>query len=63
MMIRVSRLAPTALATLIAAFAFGSANADEVQVAVAANFSAPMQKIAAEFEKDTGHKVQLALLL
>lgn len=34
--------------------------ADEVQVAVAANFSAPMQKIAAEFEKDTGHKAQLA---
>ena len=33
--------------------------ADEVQVAVAANFTAPMQKIAAEFEKDTGHKAQL----
>ncbi|MBP8902682.1 MAG: molybdate ABC transporter substrate-binding protein [Thiobacillaceae bacterium] len=34
--------------------------ADEVQVAVAANFTAPMQKIAAEFEKDTGHKAQLS---
>jgi molybdate transport system substrate-binding protein len=34
-------------------------DADEVQVAVAANFSAPMQKIAVEFEKDTGHKAQL----
>lgn len=34
-----------------------SALADEVSVAVAANFSTPMQKIAAEFEKDTGHKV------
>jgi molybdate transport system substrate-binding protein len=34
--------------------------ADEIQVAVAANFTAPMQKIAAEFEKDTGHKAQLA---
>ena len=33
--------------------------ADEIQVAVAANFTAPMQKIAADFEKDTGHKVQL----
>ena len=33
--------------------------ADEVQVAVAANFTAPMQKIAAEFEKDTGHKALL----
>jgi molybdate transport system substrate-binding protein len=31
--------------------------ADEVSVAVAANFTAPIQKIAAEFEKDTGHKV------
>lgn len=29
---------------------------DEVKVAVAANFSAPMQRIATEFEKDTGHK-------
>jgi molybdate transport system substrate-binding protein len=36
-----------------------AASADEVQVAVAANFTEPMQKIAAEFEKDTGHKVQL----
>jgi len=36
------------------------AQADEVQVAVAANFTAPMQKIAAEFEKDTGHKAILA---
>ena len=37
----------------------GTALADEVQVAVAANFTAPMQKIATDFEKDTGHKVQL----
>ena len=36
------------------------AHADEVQVAVAANFTAPMQRIAADFEKDTGHKAQLA---
>lgn len=36
------------------------ARADEVQVAVAANFTAPMQKIAAEFEKDTGHKAVLS---
>ena len=34
--------------------------ADDIAVAVAANFTAPMQKIAAEFEKDTGHKAQLA---
>ena len=38
----------------------GVALADEVQVAVAANFTAPMQKIAAEFEKNTGHKALLA---
>ena len=37
-----------------------AAHADEVSVAVAANFTAPMQKIAADFEKDTGHKVQAA---
>lgn len=37
-----------------------AAQAAEVSVAVAANFTAPMQKIAAEFERDTGHKAQLA---
>ncbi|MEW5788990.1 MAG: molybdate ABC transporter substrate-binding protein [Pseudomonadota bacterium] len=37
-----------------------SALAEEVQVAVAANFTAPMPRIAAEFEKDTGHKAILA---
>lgn len=36
------------------------ASADEVQVAVAANFAAPMQKIAADFEQDTGHKAVLS---
>ncbi|WP_338493585.1 molybdate ABC transporter substrate-binding protein [Pseudomonas trivialis] len=45
------------LAVLVAALAFGSAQADEVQVAVAANFTAPIQAIAADFEKDTGHKL------
>lgn len=34
--------------------------ADEVQVAVAANFTAPMNQIAADFEKATGHKAVLA---
>ncbi len=38
----------------------GGARADEVQVAVAANFTAPMNAIAAEFAKDTGHKANLA---
>ncbi len=36
------------------------AHAAEVSVAVAANFAAPMQKIATAFEQDTGHKVVLA---
>ena len=31
--------------------------AAEVHVAVAANFTAPMKQIAADFEKETGHKV------
>lgn len=37
-----------------------TSQAAEVQVAVAANFTAPMQKIATEFERDTGHKALLA---
>jgi molybdate transport system substrate-binding protein len=35
-------------------------HADEILVAVAANFTAPMQQIATAFEKETGHKVQAA---
>lgn len=41
---------------LIAFFISSAASADDVQVAVAANFTAPMQKILLQFEKDTGHK-------
>jgi molybdate transport system substrate-binding protein len=37
-----------------------AANAGEVLVAVAANFTAPMQKIAQGFAQDTGHTAQLA---
>ena len=53
---------PTSLrAALIAATVFtGVAQADTVSVAVASNFTAPMQKIAAQFEKDTGHKAELS---
>jgi molybdate transport system substrate-binding protein len=51
-----SRLICAALITICAL----TCQAAEVQVAVAANFTAPMQSIAAEFEKDTGHKAQLA---
>lgn len=35
----------------------GAAQAAEVQVAVAANFTAPIKAIAAQFEQDTGHKL------
>ena len=35
--------------------------AAEVHIAVAANFSAPMKRIAEEFEKDTGHKIVLSV--
>ncbi|MET0947117.1 MULTISPECIES: molybdate ABC transporter substrate-binding protein [Pseudomonas] len=42
---------------MLAALAMGSAFADEVQVAVAANFTAPIQAIAKDFEQDTGHKL------
>lgn len=35
--------------------------AGEVQVAVAANFAAPMQAIAPLFEQETGHKVRVVL--
>ncbi len=50
---------PLLLAGLVLA-AFHSARADTVAVAVAANFAAPMQKIAAAFEADTGHKADLS---
>ena len=44
----------------MAVFTLATAQAAEVSVAVAANFAAPMQKIAAAFEQDTGHKAVLA---
>lgn len=37
-----------------------SAGAAQVQVAVAANFTAPMKEIAAVFERDTGHRAILS---
>ncbi|QVN04307.1 molybdate ABC transporter substrate-binding protein [Pseudomonas rhodesiae] len=52
MLIHASRLAVLATALVL-----GSAHADEVQVAVAANFTAPIQALAASFEQDTGHKL------
>jgi molybdate transport system substrate-binding protein len=48
------------LMTMLALCVAGVTQAAEVSVAVAANFTAPMQKIAAAFEQDTGHKAVLA---
>jgi len=45
---------------LVSTFFWVVAQAGEVTVAVAANFTAPMQKIARAFEQDTGHKALLA---
>ncbi|MDP3813499.1 molybdate ABC transporter substrate-binding protein, partial [Pseudomonas sp.] len=50
-----------ALLTLCAGLLVSATSrAAEVQVAVAANFSAPIQAIAGEFEQDTGHKLVAA---
>lgn len=57
MRIRPLHLAAAALASLIC---LNTAWADEVQVAVAANFTAPIQAIAKDFEKDTGHTLVAA---
>jgi molybdate transport system substrate-binding protein len=51
---------PQLFAPLLALMWAFSAHADEVNVAVAANFTAPMNTIAAEFAKDTGHQAKLA---
>lgn len=48
------------LALVLAAAAGAASMAAEVTVAVAANFTAPMQKLAQVFEQDTGHKAVLA---
>ena len=44
----------------ISLLASAGLHAGEVQVAVAANFTAPMQQIAADFAKDTGHKAVMS---
>jgi molybdate transport system substrate-binding protein len=42
-------------------FATGAAGAAQVQVAVAANMAAPMQKIAADFARASGHQAVVVL--
>ncbi|TAK84018.1 MAG: molybdate ABC transporter substrate-binding protein [Aquabacterium sp.] len=54
-------MSPTPTAALAAALLLSfAAHAGEVQVAVAANFAAPMEKIAAGFAADTGHQAVVA---
>ena len=55
--VAVKRFLLSLAASLAMAF---SVHAGEVSVAVAANFTAPMQKMVRLFEQDTGHKATLA---
>jgi molybdate transport system substrate-binding protein len=50
----------TTLLAIGATMALNAAQADEVQVAVAANFTAPIQAIAKAFEADIGHTLVAA---
>jgi molybdate transport system substrate-binding protein len=50
----------TAIALIVLACSTHAVRADEVHIAVAANFTAPVKLIAADFEKDTGHKAALS---
>jgi molybdate transport system substrate-binding protein len=47
------------LACLLMMLASAPLRAETIQVAVASNFAAPMKAIAREFEKSTGHRVQM----
>lgn len=51
---------PPTLPILLLALHTSNAPADTVQIAVAANFVVPAQKIAAEFERQSGHKIIIA---
>jgi molybdate transport system substrate-binding protein len=54
-----SRIGALACAVFLLAAA-GSARADDISVAVAANFTAPAQAIAAEFERSSGNHVAIS---
>ena len=51
---------PVAAVLMAGLFLSAPLQAAELSVAVAANFTAPMQKIAEAFEKETGHKLVLS---
>ncbi|MEW6707763.1 MAG: molybdate ABC transporter substrate-binding protein [Pseudomonadota bacterium] len=57
---RLRRLLPLWPLLALAGCLAAPARADELQVAVAANFSAPARLIAADFEKATGHRAALS---
>jgi molybdate transport system substrate-binding protein len=48
---------------ILAAFSFAAAqlHAEEIQLAVAANFAGPAKTLAARFEKESGHRVVMTL--
>ena len=54
------RLFAPALALFASLLLGAQAQAETVQVAVAANFTEPMKAIAADFERDTGNQVELS---
>lgn len=51
----------TSVVAITLALATPAARAEPLQVAVAANFAAPMQALAASFEKTTGHSLTLVV--
>jgi len=60
MMIKFSKSGMALLAAGLLLGTAGMASADEIGVAVAANFTEPATEIAAGFEAETGHKVSLS---
>lgn len=50
----------TALCSLLTFLSVAPTRADETQIAVAANFAQPAQRVATEFERQTGHKALIA---
>lgn len=51
---------PNLVLTLAALAGAAGLQAGEVTVAVASNFTAPAKRIAADFERATGHRAQLS---
>lgn len=54
------RCVPSSLLLTLAMMLTVAVRADELTIAVASNFAAPMQEIARQFESHSGHKLKLA---